>query len=188
MARTDRSRFEALALPYLDRLLGAARRWMGSREAAEDLVQETYLRAWRHFGSLADETRVHGWLQWILRRTAADHFRREARRSTLLPITDLEADYEALVAASDPGPLETLIAALERARLDELLLRLPTECAEALALHDLDGFRYRDIAAITGAPIGTVMSRIHRARRLLVALAAREDRADRDGLRRARRK
>lgn len=167
---SEQRRFQALTLPFLDRLLNAAWRRLGSRELAEDLVQETYLKAWRAFTSLEDELRVYAWLHRIMRRELADHYRRYKRRSTLIPITDLEDSAMELMQADNADPLERTVAALGNERMACLLALLPDEFAEALVLHDVEGFAYREIAAITQAPMGTVMSRISRARRLLAGL------------------
>ncbi len=169
----QRRRFQDLTLPYLDRLLAAARR-QGAAEFAEDLVQDTYLRAWQAFDQLHEAGYVYSWLYRIMLNVLAEGRRRTQRRQVLLPITDLENGYEALVASPDPGPCEILQSRLERASVHAALAKLPDEFAEALALHDIEGFQYRDIAAITGVPIGTVMSRISRGRRLLAALLARD--------------
>ncbi|MHB1586342.1 MAG: sigma-70 family RNA polymerase sigma factor [Acidiferrobacteraceae bacterium] len=164
-----RRRFQDLTLPYLDRLLAAARR-RGAAELAEDLVQDTYLRAWQAFDQLHEAVHAYSWLYRIMLNLLAEDRRRAQRRQILLPITDLEKSYEALVASPDPGPCEILQSRLERASVQTALARLPDEFAEALTLHDIEGFKYRDISAITGVPIGTVMSRISRGRRLLAAL------------------
>jgi RNA polymerase sigma-70 factor (ECF subfamily) len=170
----QRRRFQRLTLPHLDRLVGAARRHGAASDVAEDLVQETYLRAWKGFASLDDEERVYPWLYRILLNVFADDRRRDGRRQALLPITDLEDGYEAIVASADPGPYELLVTRLDQARVRAALEELPREFAEALALHDIEGLRYRDIAEMTGVAIGTVMSRISRGRRLLAALLQRD--------------
>lgn len=162
--------FQALTLPLLDRLLNAARRRLGSRELAEDLVQETYLKAWKAFASLDDELRVYAWLYRIMRRELADHYRSSVRRSALVPITDLEASAIELIEAEGADPFERTVAALGNERMAHLLALMPEEFSEAVTLHDVEGFAYREIAEITEAPMGTVMSRISRGRRLLAGL------------------
>lgn len=169
-----RRRFERLTLPYLHRLVASARRRGLGTELAEDLVQDTYLRAWEAFPSLKDEAFTYTWLYRILLNLIADHTRRERRRQTLLPITDLEEDYEQLVAGDDDGPFELLMAKLDQQRVRAALTQLPDEFANALVLHDLEGFCYREIAVLTDVPVGTVMSRISRARHLLAAIILQE--------------
>ncbi len=158
-------------MPHLDRLLSAARRRMSSPELAEDLVQETYLQAWRNFCSLSDPTLVYPWMFGILRRQIADHYRLHVRRQALVPITRLDESYEAIVGSDDDQPFEVLLESLAWQRLSDLLKQLPDDFCEALTLHDLEGFKYREIAEMTDTPMGTVMSRIHRARQMLLALA-----------------
>ncbi|MGH8604756.1 MAG: sigma factor, partial [Gammaproteobacteria bacterium] len=83
-------RFKALTLPHLDGLLGIARRRLNDTPLAEDLVQDTYMRAWEAFDSLVDEAQVRGWLVRILQHVASDHYRIHLRRQTLLSVTRLE--------------------------------------------------------------------------------------------------
>lgn len=158
-------------MPHLDRLLSAARRRLSSPELAEDLVQETYLHAWRNFADLSDPTLIYPWMFGILRRQVADHYRLHARRQALVAITRLDESYEAIVGSEDDQPFEVLLESLAWQRLFDLLKRLPDDFCEALTLHDLEGFKYREIAEMTETAVGTVMSRIHRARQMLLALA-----------------
>jgi RNA polymerase sigma-70 factor (ECF subfamily) len=107
-----------------------------------------------------------------------------SRRRNLLVITELEAVHEELVASDAPSPLEQVLARLELGKLSEALRSLPEEFGEAVELSDVHGLKYREIARVTGAPIGTVMSRISRGRRLLAAVllemrAAKEESASR---------
>lgn len=166
----EQRHFQALTLPFLDRLFSAARRRLGSRELAEDLVQETYLKGWQAFASLEDEARVYAWLYSIMRRELADDYRRRGRRNALVSITSLEAAATELLAAEGADPLERTLTALGNERMAHLMRLMPEAFAEALVLHDVEGFAYREIADITEAPMGTVMSRISRARRLLAGL------------------
>lgn len=173
MHTSRHSLFEALTWPHLDRLLAAAQRLVSAADLAEDLVQDTYIKAWQNFGTLKDVDKVYGWLYRIMRREVADHYRQHDRRQALLPIVNLDADYESVLGNSRDEPFEQLSRQLAQQRLTEMLQRLPDEFAEALILHDMEGFKYREIAEITDTPLGTVMSRIHRARAMLVALAGR---------------
>ena len=165
--------FEALALPHLDRLLAAARRLVGSIEVAEDVVQESYIKAWQGFASLTDVERVYGWLYRIMKREVADYYRKSQRRQALHPVVPLEEHYEAALEWDDQ-PFQQLSREVEQQELTRLLDRLPADFAEALLLHDVDGLKYREIAEILGIPPGTVMSRIHRARAMLVGCIVRE--------------
>ncbi|MDA3920120.1 MAG: sigma-70 family RNA polymerase sigma factor [Salinisphaera sp.] len=167
---TQQQRFQALTLPYLDRLVSAARRHLSSHELAEDLVQDTYLKAWRAFASLDDELRVYPWLYRIMRRELADYYRTRARRSALMPIVDLGNSALEAIQAEGADPFEHVLDSMSGTRMAYVLALMPDEFAEALTLHDVEGFAYREIAQLTDAPIGTVMSRISRARRVLAGL------------------
>ncbi|MGH6636620.1 MAG: RNA polymerase sigma factor [Gammaproteobacteria bacterium] len=174
-------RFKALTLPHLDVLLGIARRRMNDTALAEDLVQDTYLRAWEAFDSLVDEVQVRGWLVRILQRMTSDHYRTHLRRQTLLPVTRLEDAHSEILASQEEDPLETLINRCSDERIQHALGHLPREFAQALELHDVEGFKYCEVAEIMEVPLGTVMSRIARGRRLLAALVLKDRHAwDRD--------
>ena len=170
-AEPRRSRFQASTLPHLDRLVAVASRWADWHDA-EDYVQETYLRAWSAFDQLRDPDSAFPWLCQILRTVANERHRTRSRRQGLVFITELEAAHEEMVASDAPSPLEALLARLQAGQLREALRSIPEEFAEAVELHDMHGLKYREIAQITSAPIGTVMSRISRGRRLLAGLLA----------------
>lgn len=169
-------RFKALTLPYLDVLLGIARRRMNDTALAEDFVQDTYMRAWEAFDSLVDEVQVRGWLVRILQRVTSDHYRTHLRRQTLLPVTRLEDEHSEILASQEQGPLEVLISHCSDEHIEHALMQLPREFAQALELHDIEGFKYREVAEIMEIPLGTVMSRIARGRRLLAALILKDRR------------
>src|SRR6476659_2921816 len=163
------ARFQALVQPHLGRLLRFASRRLRNPADAEDVVQEACTRAWVAFGDLREDALVLPWLYRILRSSVSDHFEKQARRDHLAPTLTLESADD---TAQDQGagPLEDLIASASTERSHELLRMLPEEFALAIELHDLEGFRYVDIANATGVPLGTVMSRIYRGRKLLAAL------------------
>jgi RNA polymerase sigma-70 factor, ECF subfamily len=163
------ARFQVLVQPHLGRLLRFAGRRLRNLADAEDVVQEACSRAWLAFADLRDETLVLPWLYRILRSSLSDHFEKQARRERLAPTLALESTGDA-VHDHGGGPLEDLIATASSERIHELLRMLPEEFALAIELHDLEGFRYADIARVTGVPLGTVMSRIYRGRKLLAAL------------------
>jgi RNA polymerase sigma-70 factor, ECF subfamily len=165
----SQARFQTLVQPHLGRLLRFAGRRLRNPADAEDVVQEACTRAWLAFDDLRDDALVLPWLYRILRSSLSDHFEKRARREQLAPTLALESAGDAL---HDQGasPLENLIALASTERIHELLRMLPEEFALAIELHDLEGFRYADIANLTGVPPGTVMSRIYRGRKLLAAL------------------
>lgn len=154
MSRNDT--FEAEALPHLRSLYGTAHRLTGNTQDAQDLVQETCLRALQSFGRYTPGTNIRAWLFTILHRARVDALRRRGRSPELLDTADHEptvrANQDASVAEADVG------RALEA---------LPEGFRAAVVLRDIEGFTYEEIGAIMGVPIGTVMSRIHRGRALL---------------------
>lgn len=168
-AEPKRARFQSATLPHLDRLVAMASRWWDGNEA-EDYVQETYARAWTAFHQLRDDDAAFPWLYRILLTVANERRRTQARRRSLLFITELEAAHEEIVASDAPSPLDTLISRLEAGTLRQALRSIPEDLAEAVELHDLHGLKYREIAEATSVPIGTVMSRISRGRQLLAGL------------------
>ena len=166
----QQERFKALTLPHLDTLLGLATQRLGDPDLAQDLVQDAFLRAWQAFDSLEDLTRVRPWLTCILQRAISDHYRKHFRRQQLLPITQLERNHDALLSSDEDTPFEALMDRLSEERVNRALRQLPPEFADAIELHDIEGFKYREVAEIMETPLGTVMSRIARGRRLLAAI------------------
>jgi RNA polymerase sigma-70 factor (ECF subfamily) len=173
-AEPRRARFQKVTLPHLDRLVSLASRWADGPEA-EDCVQEAYLRAWSAFDQLRNDDAAFAWLCQILRAVATERHRTRARRQGLVFITELEAAHEEIIASEAPSPLDELLARLDARSLRDALRSIPEEFAEAVELHDVQGLKYREIAQVTCAPIGTVMSRISRGRRLLAGLLAVTD-------------
>ncbi len=182
--RSDRrGHFDVVVMPHVDRLRSFALRLTGRAEDAEDLVQETIVRAWRHLDRLEHDGAARAWLFRILHTVAADEARTRARRRGLVDVVQLERRHEELVAGADPGPLESLLAAATADALEGALATIPEEFARAVELHDLHGLGYREIAEVLGVPVGTVTSRISRGRRLLAAALAREHAAEGEGAR-----
>jgi RNA polymerase sigma-70 factor (ECF subfamily) len=163
--------FDSIALPHLDAAYNLARWLMRDATEAEDVVQDALLRGLRYFSSFAGGD-GRAWLLRIVRNVAYD--RLAARRG--LATLPLDGDGEEGSLADtlrDPGDNpETAVGKMQdRARLDALLAALPVEQREAIVLCDLEEMPYRAIAEIAGVPIGTVMSRLWRARRNLARLA-----------------
>ena len=166
-ARSPRSAsFEAEALTYLDGLYRAALRLTRVPADAEDLVQETYLRAFRASDRFEPDTNLRAWLFTILHNTARNRARDRAREH-------LTVDSEAVDRAADtrPGSSDTPEALLLRdvlaPELQSAIDALPDTFRQAVWLRDVEEFSYAEIAAMLEIPIGTVMSRISRGRRLL---------------------
>jgi RNA polymerase sigma-70 factor (ECF subfamily) len=165
----QQARFRELVEPHLGRLLRFACRRVRNPADAEDVVQEACTRAWAGFANLRDDGLALPWLYRILRSALSDFHGKQSRREQLAPTLTLESATE-IADDSGSGPLEMLIASASMERIHELLRMLPEEFALAVELHDLEGLRYSDIAETTGVPVGTVMSRIYRGRKLLAAL------------------
>ena len=161
------ARFDALVLPHLDRLLAFAARRTNVRADAEDAVQEACGRAWLGLDDLRDATKVRAWLYRILRGVLSETEERTARRRQLVSITRLEEAHDELVSSDGDLVFEEVAARLTSEEVHAALGQLPDDFAMVVELHDIDGFKYHEIAEIVGVPIGTVMSRISRGRRLL---------------------
>jgi RNA polymerase sigma-70 factor (ECF subfamily) len=150
-------RFEHEALPHLRALYGTAYRMTRNVHDAEDLVQETLLRAFRGFSSYQAGTNVRAWLYTILFRTRTDSFRRAGRSPKTV---ELVGEGPAVAPAQDAF-------ASGGEEVARALAALPETFRAAVVLRDVEDFSYEEIAAILMIPIGTVMSRIHRGRALL---------------------
>jgi len=157
--------FEQEALALLDRLYAAALRLTRNEADAEDLVQDTYLRAFRSAGQFEPGTNLRGWLYTILHNTFLNQRRDRSRN----PVdADSEVVEQAPAAVEGAGnPEELLLRATMDTELKAALDSLPGAFREAVWLRDVEQFSYDEIAGIVGVPIGTVMSRISRGRRAL---------------------
>lgn len=169
-ASERQSRYETLVLPHLDRLLGFAARRTPELGDAEDAIQDMCMRAWLAFDDLQDAARVRQWLFRILRTVLSDSLERSGRRNRLVPMTRLEDVHEELVAGERDAVFSEVVARMDAEMLQSALAAIPEDFAAAVELHDIDGFKYQEIADIVGVPIGTVMSRISRGRRLLAGV------------------
>jgi len=163
----DRRRhFEAQVLPHLDALYRFARWLTRSSEDAEDVVQEAMLRAYRGFDALRGSD-VKPWLLTIVRNCHATAFMQQQRRAFVpLPEEHDAVDGHALIA-TDLEPEDASIRHDEGRTLEKLIAGLPDDYREVLVLREIEDMDYRQIAAVTKVPIGTVMSRLARARQAL---------------------
>jgi RNA polymerase sigma-70 factor (ECF subfamily) len=165
----DRVRFEEEALALSDQVYRVARHLAGSREEADDLVQETYARAFRSWRSYQPGTNLRAWLLRILTNLNIDRGRRAQRTP---PMQGLEANdyflYDRLTE-SDGGPSdeERVVERLSQDDIVEALASVPHDFRDVIVLVDIGDFSYQDAAQILDIPIGTVMSRLHRGRRIL---------------------
>lgn len=153
-------------LPHLDAACRLSRWLMRSAADADDIVQEALLRAYRGFDALRGEE-AKAWLLVIVRNCCHSALQRQRRRP-LEPLPEESASQDAYaMIASDPGPEEAAMAADERSVLATLLFALPADQREVLVLKEIEDLSYREIAGVIDAPIGTVMSRLARARAAL---------------------
>jgi RNA polymerase sigma-70 factor (ECF subfamily) len=173
----ESTRFAEVALPHLDAAYNLARWITRDSSDASDVVQEAMLRALRFFGSYRGGS-SKSWLLTIVRNTAMDWMRANRRTDIVVSVRD-GADESASeidnVASENDDPETALIRAGDHARLDRLVTTLPTEFRECLVLREMEGLSYKEIAIVTSAPIGTVMSRLARARQLLQRNWTKED-------------
>jgi RNA polymerase sigma-70 factor, ECF subfamily len=165
----DRVRFEEDALALSDQVYRVARHLVGSREEAEDLVQETYARAFRSWRSFTPGTNLRAWLLRILTNLNIDRGRRIQRQPDQQPLE--EGDYflyNRLEQTSDGVPdEERVVQRLSQNDVVSALSEVPHDFRDVIVLVDIGDFTYADAAQILDIPVGTVMSRLHRGRRIL---------------------
>ena len=163
-------RFEREALPLMRDLFAAALRLTRNRADAEDLLQETYLRAFRGFGGFRPGTNLKAWLYRILTNTYINSYRKRQREPQVVPDDSLEEWYlyDRLAREGAGASAEAeVLDALPDEEVQAALESLPEQFRMAVLLADVEGFSYKEIADILSVPIGTVMSRLHRGRRAL---------------------
>jgi RNA polymerase sigma-70 factor (ECF subfamily) len=166
--------FAAVALPHLDAAFNLARWLTGSRADAEDVVQEAMVRALTYFPTYRGGS-GRAWILQIVRNTAYGALKaRRGERGAEHTGADRSAGIESIPDLAD-DPEKALLRAADLERMDALIEGLPVELRETLVLRELEELSYREIAQITAAPIGTVMSRLWRARRMLAQAAAEGD-------------
>ena len=169
--------FEREAISHQGQLLRAALKMTRHRQDAEDLVQETILRACAAYPRFTPGTNVTAWLHRIMLNAFINGYRKK-RREPVLTVDDVE-QYQnrsaaAVMASAAPSAEERALARIPDAELVKALSELPAEFRQVLYLIDAEGFSYREVAAIMNTPLGTVMSRLHRARaRMRAKLAER---------------
>lgn len=163
-----RERFERDALPFLDQLYGAAMRLTRNPADAEDLVQETYAKAYSSFHQFKEGTNLRAWMYRILNNTFISSYRKKQREPQKSDAGDLE-DWQMLEASTHEAQgmrsAETeAMSALPDEEIKEALAALPEDRRLAVYLADVEGFAYKEISSILEIPLGTVMSRLHRGR------------------------
>jgi RNA polymerase sigma-70 factor (ECF subfamily) len=168
----DRVRFEEEALELSDQVYRVARRLVGSREEAEDLVQQTYERAFRSWRQYTPGTNLRAWLLRILTNLNIDRGRRQQRAPQTTSIDNEAGDYflynklESQLPDENPDE-ERVLERLSQDSIVDALADVPHDFRDVIVLVDIGEFSYADAAQILDIPIGTVMSRLHRGRRIL---------------------
>jgi RNA polymerase sigma-70 factor, ECF subfamily len=154
---------EAAGIEHIDGLYGYALVLTQNRTDAEDLVQETYVRAIRAMGRLRDDSNVKGWLFTILRNIWLNELRQRRKAPESV---DVEADERTsgLIDESSESPHDVYVAKLEQRHVRRAIQQLPEEAREVILLREWEGLSYQEIATVLDCPVGTVMSRLARAR------------------------
>jgi len=170
-AKSKKTRFDREALPHAGALYGAAMRLVRSPDDANDLVQETFFKAWRAFESFESGTNCKAWLFRILTNTFINKYRRKTKEKEILEGKErIAAEHEMVHLPSKRAFLDPEGALADATLADEVIDALeavPADFRAVVILSDIEGFSYKDIADIVGIPVGTVMSRLFRGRRIL---------------------
>jgi len=163
--------FEAAAMPFVDALYNTAYRMTRNSEDAEDLVQETYLKAYKYYDKFTEGTNFKAWLFKIMKNTFINNYRKKQSAPPQSDFADIEESFESQVSEEVTRKVKDPEAELLEDVLDEDVQRaleeLPEDYRMVVLLADLEGFAYKEIAEILEVPVGTVMSRLYRGRRRL---------------------
>ncbi len=170
-----KAEFEEVALPFLGALFNLALNLTRDRRDAEDLVQEAYLRAYRFFDSYKPGTHVKAWLFRILRNTFINRYRAAKVRPEEVDFSKVEVAYEKMIDERflsehrPPSPEAVVMEGVLDEEIETAMARLPEEYRTVVILALVEEMSYKEIAAALSIPLGTVMSRLHRGRKLLQA-------------------
>lgn len=157
--------FEEIALQHMNALYSAALRMAKDRTDADDLVQDTYLRAYRFFDRFERGTSIKAWLFTILKNTFINDFKKRAKTPEHVNLERLKLSDNEPTSSDDPE--EELLYKFFGDEFDRAVEALPEEFRNVIRLSDVDGYSYKEVAEKVNRPIGTVMSRLHRGRKLL---------------------
>src|ERR1700730_9474400 len=171
-----RTRFQSLLLPLMNDAYNLARWLMKNQEDAEDMVQESYLRAFRFFASFHEGTNCRAWFLRIVRNTCYTALRNRDMKQKQVPL-DSETDE---IEGTSPLPPVSLSKKATVESVREAIAALPVDFREVVVLRELEGLSYKEISEVSGIPVGTVMSRLARARHQLYLLLS--DRKQHDQL------
>ena len=168
----DRREFESLALEHIDALYRGGLRMTANPEEAEDLVQDVYVKAIRFYKQFQPGTNIRAWLFKILRNTYINRYRSKVRTPTQIGLDEPEFQRTELEALNFLNPVHRtpeaeFFSRLTAEAIQKALSQIPDKFQRIVVLSDVEGFSYQEIAEIEGCPIGTVMSRLYRARRML---------------------
>jgi len=169
----EQATFAEQAMPFMDSLYNAALRMTRNPADAEDLVQETYLKAYRAFARFEEGTNLKAWLYRILTNTYINAYRAKKRRPEESDIDDVESFYlyrrlgDAERASASRSAEDQVLDRFTESEIKDAVEALPEQFRMAVLLGDVEGFSYKEIAEILDIPMGTVMSRLHRGRRAL---------------------
>ncbi len=163
--------FEEVAMPFVDALYNTAYRMTRNAQDAEDLVQETYLKAYRYYDTFEEGTNFKAWLFKILKNTFINTYRKKQKTPPQSDFAEIEDSFESRLSTDVSGKMKSPEEEILENVLDEDVKRalddLPPDYRMAVILADLEGFSYKEIAGILELPLGTVMSRLYRGRKLL---------------------
>lgn len=169
--KKKQSEFEAEALPHMDVLYNFALRTTGNQDDARDLLQETYLKAYRFWEKYEKGTNIRAWLFRIMKNSYINRYRKETKEPDKVDYEEIENFYNLIRAEStNPNDLqEKLFGNLLGDEVSKALESLPDDFRTVVILSDIEGLTYEEIAEFVECPIGTVRSRLHRGRKLLQA-------------------
>ena len=161
--------FEVEALPYMDALYNYGLKMTGSSDEADDLVQETFLRAFRFWDKFEKGTNAKAWLFSILRNSFINEYRKSSREPDKVDYDDIQNFYENIKSdeVKTQHAQEDAFSTLLDDEVSQAITKLPEDFRTVIILSDIEGFTYDEIAEFVDTPVGTVRSRLHRARKML---------------------